>query len=131
MIIQQLQRQISQVCPIGGVSLGRLDDKATWRIAFAPAATAGQIAAANAALAAFDLLAAQQQEATLALRRSADAQELSDARVNSAITALLDSTPAQLATFASNNFPTLTPAERARMGMVMNMLAVAMRPQIR
>lgn len=130
-IIQQLHEQISAVCPVAGVSIGRIDDKATWRIDFADAATTQQRASAAAVVSAFDVTAAQQQDALRDQRRIADAQELQDARLDNAITALIDATPAQRLTWANNNFPTLTPAERARIGMLMNMVAVSMRPQIR
>lgn len=131
MLFQQLHRQISQVCPIAGVSIGTIDDKRTWRVDFAEGATTEQRAAANAVITSFDVTAAQQAEAQLLQRRLTDDQELADARLNNAVIALIDSTPAQLLTWASNNFPTLTPAERARIGMIMNMIAVSMRPQIR
>ena len=130
-VIEQLHRQISQVCPIASVSIGRSDDKRTWRIDFADSATQEQRTAAAGALAAFDVIAAEQQEVQLQLRRVTDQQELADARLDSAIVALVDATPAQRLTWANNNFPTFTPAERARIGMIMNMIAVSMRPMIR
>ena len=48
-----LHTAVAAVCPIVGVSVGKLADKATWRIDFDPAATPAQRAAARAALAAF------------------------------------------------------------------------------
>jgi hypothetical protein len=130
-IIQQLHEQVSAVCPIAGISIGRLDDKATWRIDFVDAATPQQRAAAAAIVSGFDVAAAQQQDALRDQRRVTDAQELQDARLDNAITALIDATPAQRMIWANNNFPTLTPAERARIAMIMNMIVVSMRPQIR
>src|SRR5712671_6084445 len=50
-----LHEAISAVCPIDGVSVGRRDDKATWRIDFADAATAQQKQAAADVVAQFDL----------------------------------------------------------------------------
>jgi hypothetical protein len=43
---QQLHAAIEAVCPITGVAIGRIDDRQTWRIDFAPEATAYQRAAA-------------------------------------------------------------------------------------
>jgi hypothetical protein len=45
---------IADLAPIDGVSIGRVDDKATWTIAFRDAATDAERASAFAALAAFD-----------------------------------------------------------------------------
>jgi len=54
-----LHSAIAAVCPIHGVSIGRKDDKATWRIDFTEAATDAEKAAAQAALAGFDVAVAQ------------------------------------------------------------------------
>lgn len=60
-----------------------------------------------------------------------DEQERAAAKVDAAIMALVNSTPAQLMTFARNNFPTLTLAEQNRVGVILNILAVAVRPHVR
>jgi hypothetical protein len=54
MDLRALHDRLQLVCPIVGVSVGKLADKATWRIDFAPEATAEQRTAAQAALQAFD-----------------------------------------------------------------------------
>lgn len=54
MIAQKLDAAIKVVCPIFGVSIGRPDDKSTWRIDFEAQATSQQRSAAQAVLAAFD-----------------------------------------------------------------------------
>lgn len=64
-------------------------------------------------------------------RRAADETERAAAKLDAALMALVDSTPAQLQTFAQNNFPSLTVAERNRMGTILNILAVAVRPHVR
>jgi hypothetical protein len=56
-----LHAAIAAVCPIAGVAIGRKNDKATWRIDFADAATDAEKDAARAALAAFDVAMAQAQ----------------------------------------------------------------------
>lgn len=59
---QALNAAVAQVCPIDGVSIGRRDDKATWRIDFRPAANDQQKAAALAVVEAFDPDAALKAE---------------------------------------------------------------------
>lgn len=66
-----------------------------------------------------------------ALRRTTDDAERAAAKVDSAILALVNSTPVQLMTFARNNFPSLTLAEQNRIGLILNILAVAVRPHVR
>jgi hypothetical protein len=48
-----LHAAIAAVCPIVGLSLGRLDDRSTWVIDFDPAATAPQRTAAQNIVATF------------------------------------------------------------------------------
>lgn len=47
MNIVQLDEALRVVCPIHGVSIGKVDDKSTWRISFKDEATAEQQAAAQ------------------------------------------------------------------------------------
>jgi len=54
MIAAALDKALKAVCPIDGVSIGREDDKKTWRIDFRDGATAEQRASAADVLAAFD-----------------------------------------------------------------------------
>lgn len=49
-ITEKLDAAIKAVCPIHGVSIGRKDDKQTWRIDFKDEATAPQRAAAQQVL---------------------------------------------------------------------------------
>lgn len=58
MIAQNLDLAIRAVCPILGVSIGRADDKQTWRIDYDPVATTLQRAAAQAVVDGFDAQAA-------------------------------------------------------------------------
>lgn len=53
-LTQRITSSISDTCPISGVSIGRVDDKSTWRIDFEADATAEQRAAALAVLKSFD-----------------------------------------------------------------------------
>lgn len=122
---------IQAVCPIEGISVGVRDDKSTWRIDFAASANSEQRAAAVAVITGFDVSAVQVQDTQALQRRAADLQELNDARADAAVLALLDMTPAQRMQWARNNFPSLTLAEQNRMGMLMTMVAVSMRPQVR
>lgn len=131
MYADRLDAAIRAVCPIVGVSLEKAADKRTWRIQFAAGATDAQKVAAQAVLDAFDTAAADAAEAARAARLATDEQEAADARTTAAIVTLLDATPAQRIAWAQANFPTLTAAEGARMGMLLNILAVAARQQVR
>lgn len=53
-MIEQLTKALGQIAPIHGVSIGRRNDKSTWRIDFKDEATAEQRAAAQAVIDAFD-----------------------------------------------------------------------------
>jgi predicted transcriptional regulator len=54
MNILLLHKTIAAVCPITGVSVGDVNDKATWRISFGDSATDQQKTAAAAVVTAFD-----------------------------------------------------------------------------
>ena len=56
-----LDNQIQTVCPIFGVSIGRTEDKLTWRIDFKPEATPAQRAAAQAVVDSFNVAAEEQK----------------------------------------------------------------------
>lgn len=54
MFAQSLDREVKAVCPhIEGVSVGRKDDRATWRVEFKPQATEAERQAAEDVLARF------------------------------------------------------------------------------
>lgn len=53
-ILTALTAQILVVCPIFGVSIGDITDKATWVVDYDPAATGGQRTAAAAVVTGFD-----------------------------------------------------------------------------
>lgn len=57
MIAQHLHSTLLTVAPVAGVAIGRLDDRATWRVDFDDAATAEQKAAAADLIAQYDILA--------------------------------------------------------------------------
>jgi protein-disulfide isomerase-like protein with CxxC motif len=60
-----------------------------------------------------------------------DANDLAAAKLDAAIQQIVNATPAQLRTFAQNSFPTLTLSEQNRLGLILNILAVAVRPHVR
>ena len=64
-------------------------------------------------------------------RMVADEAEREAAKVDGAVLALIDQTRAEWATWAQANFPTLTVAERTRMGTICWLLAVAIRRLMR
>lgn len=130
-IVDQLHVRVSAVCPITGVTIVDPANKLTWVIHFHPAATNEQRTAAQGIVTAFDAAAVDVQIATRSARIAADQQEAGETRVDAAVLALLDMTTAQRLQWARNNFPTLTLAEQNRIGMLMTMVAVSMRPQVR
>jgi hypothetical protein len=60
-----------------------------------------------------------------------DSEERAAAKVDAAVLNLVNATPLELRTWARNNFPTLTQAEQDRLGLMLAVLAVAVRPVIR
>lgn len=64
-------------------------------------------------------------------RLATDEEERQQARIDNAILTLINATPAGRITWARNNFPSLTLEEQNRIGMILNILAVAVRPQVR
>lgn len=60
----KLSTALSAVAPVNGVSIGRRDDKSTWRIDFRSEATDEHKSAAQAVLAAFDVEAVTAAEVT-------------------------------------------------------------------
>ena len=66
-----------------------------------------------------------------AARRALDEQERQQAKADAAILALVNATPAQLVVYARNNFPSLTLAEQNKVGIILNILAVAVRGMMR
>lgn len=81
----QLHAAIAAVCPIHGVSIGRKDDKATWRIDYAPEATVEQQAAALTVMLNFDVAAAKAESDAKVAREELIAikmKELAEAMVD-------------------------------------------------
>lgn len=130
-VITSLHAQVAAVCPIEGISIGKPDDRSTWRIDFNSQATAGERVAAQAIVDGFDLSAANAAETQVVARRSTDAAEAQASRVDAAVTGLLDMTAAQRIAWARTNFPSLTQPEQNKLGMLLTMVAIALRPLVR
>lgn len=129
--INTVDAAIRAVCPIDGVSFGKPDDKQTWRIDFKDIATPEQRVAAQSVVDGFDLVAANAADAQIAVRKSTDAAEAQASRVDAAVTSLLDMTAAQRVAWARTNFPSLTQPEQNKLGMLLTMVAIALRPLVR
>jgi hypothetical protein len=67
--IAKLDAAIKAVCPIHGVSIGRWDDRSTWRIDFKGEATPEQRAAAQSVVDSFDPTITQDDLAACAIDR--------------------------------------------------------------
>jgi hypothetical protein len=61
-MLANLTEAMSKIAPIIGVSIGRLDDRSTWRIDYHDEATPEQRAAAEAAMASWSELASRMEE---------------------------------------------------------------------
>ena len=127
MMIDKLDAAIRAVAPIDGISIGDPGNKATWAIQFRPEATDPQKAAAQAVLNAFDAVTAQLPDP----RVVADNAELNTGRLDVTILSLINQTRAEWLTWAGSNFPSLTIAERNRMGTICWILALSIRGQMR
>lgn len=75
-LLRPLQAQLSAIAPLVGISIGRRDDRSTWRIDFSAEATADQRAAAQAALEAFDLSAADREAKIISVKERCQADIL-------------------------------------------------------
>lgn len=60
-----------------------------------------------------------------------DEEERLQAKLDTALIALCDATPAARVAWARANFPSMTLAEQNRLGMLLNMVAIALRPLVR
>jgi hypothetical protein len=81
----QLHAAVAAVCPIHGVSIGRKDDKSTWRIDFADGVSDAQRSAAVRAMLDFDTAAAaiaEQAKRDRATAVDAKTRELAEAMVD-------------------------------------------------
>lgn len=76
MIATKLDAAIKSVCPIHGVSIGRKDDKKTWRIDFKDEATDRERSDALAVIEAFDVTVEEQKDAAMAQIRQLEQREL-------------------------------------------------------
>ena len=61
-MLNELTKALAAVAPITGVSIGRKDDRSTWRIDFAPEATDDQKAQAAQIVASFDIVKVEHNE---------------------------------------------------------------------
>ena len=90
-----------------------------------------EIAEAQAIRAAQEAEAEAARNTPEALRIIADEEERVACKVDSTMLALINQTRAEWASWAQANFPSLTVAERTRMGVICWLLAVAIRRLMR
>ena len=109
MITQKIHDAIAAVCPIAGVSIVALQNKATWSIVFHPSATQEQKDAAFAAVNSFDVNAELTKEAA---DDAASSTDTAAAKADNAITALKAMTPAQARAWVNTNVNSLADAKQ-------------------
>lgn len=123
-VAAKLDTAIRAVAPIVGVSIGRQDDKSTWRIDFAPEATQAERDAAAAVVTTFDVAAVEAGEA--AKVAAIDALVLS-ARADAVFTALKTATAAEISTHVNTTFPALPVAQRNVLKLLLVVAAAVLR----
>lgn len=117
-----LHKQIESIAPIEGVSIGRANDKGTWRIDFKAEATPEQRIAAQTAIDLFDTQAAIDKEQRVFDRQKNAEQE---ARLAAQLRTL---TPQQAVDYIENNVADLLTAKFVL--KIMARMLIAMRDQI-
>ena len=122
-----LDKAVKAVCPIFGVSVVDINDRLTWIVHFREEATTSQRDAALSVVATFDPAV----PTTTDLRFAADETERQACKIDSAIMALVNQTKAEWLSCASNNFPSLTAAERTRLGNLFWVVAIGVRQRVR
>ena len=120
----QLDAALRAVAPIVGVSIGRRDDKSTWRIDFVVEATREERDAAAGVVASFDVAASESAEQ--AETAAVDALE-AETRSDAVFAALRNSTAAEINTFINNNFPLMTVQQRAVLKLLVRFTALSLR----
>ena len=108
MKVSVLSDAISAVCPIQGVSMGRAQDKSTWRIDFDPSATDTQKAAAQTVVQNFDVTA---EEAAEAAQAQTDANLVLQAKADTVIAQLQSASITQIQNYVQNNVTDLASAK--------------------
>lgn len=73
---EALYQAIIAVCPAEGVSIGRWENRATWRIDYTPDATAEQRAAAQTVINTFDVLTVEKKEIAAEVDTEAERRRL-------------------------------------------------------
>lgn len=104
-MLPELDRQISLVAPIHGVSIGDKNNKSTWRVDFKEGTTPEQMAAAQAVIDAFDGNAID-----ALVQQAQDRQRVARTEMELA-TQLRNLTPQQAADYVQNNVNDLATAK--------------------
>jgi hypothetical protein len=123
-IAASLDAAIRAVAPIVGVSVGRHEDKATWRVDFAPEATQSQRDAAASVIASFDFAATESAER--AETAAVDALDR-DTRSDALYAALKNATAAEINTLIISTFPAMTGQQRAVLKLLLSFTALGLR----
>lgn len=122
--ITRLDSALKQVAPITGVSIGRLDDRSTWRVDFLPEATALQRTAAQAVVDTFDVAAVEAVEAA----EAAALETLStEARADAVFAQLATATGAEISAFVLGAFPLMSVQQRAILKLMLHVAALTLR----
>lgn len=124
---QKLTNLLSPICPVDGVSIGRKDDKATWRIFFNPSATQQEKDAAQSAMDSYDPAADDAAENSQQAQDDADKATLKS--IPQAVQ-LAQMTPAQIDAWLAANVTDL-PSARNALGILAKIVSVGLRNVVR
>ena len=119
-----LDTALRAVAPIIGVSIGHRDDKATWRVDFAPEVTQPERDAAASVIASFDVAAVEAAEAA---EQAAQETLAAEARGDAIFAALRNATGAEIAAFINTRFPLMTAQQRAVLKLLLHLAALGLR----
>lgn len=113
---------ISPICPIDGVSIGRKNNKTTWRIDFKDSATEQQKNDAFRIIDKFDINAYLVRDAEKA---TADGEAISYVKVDGVIQYLITHTPAECEDYVQANVTDLASAKQflKKVAMALSVLA--------
>lgn len=117
-MIVHLDKVIRAVCPIHGVSIGRKNDKITWRIDFTEEATLEQREEAQAVVDAFDVEAGES-----AIESKRLAKEALASTENRTLFENL-STEAEISDFVLQIFPDFTPQQQAVLRLLVHLAVI-------
>lgn len=123
-VIDILHEQIAAVCPITGISLGDLNNKATWRVDYASSATQAQRDAAAAVVTGFDVGSVQSAQDA---EKSALATLTAGSQAHITYMSNKQSTGPQMTSTVDGIFSKLDPGDKTIVGFLLRVVVTLLR----